>query len=218
MAEEVTITRITGKPSRSTHLMIVLKNGYSWPDLVLARLQANNYTDVAVNNQAAGGNCVLKDCLGPALVSRYQRDAITQPGVKWVMVFEGVNDIGGGATSPQTQQQIGDNLIKAFTQIASDAKKAGLITIGATITPFGAPSPAQQQYSDRNREATRQRMNKWIKESKTFDHVIDFSAMVESKSTPGQLESRFHGGDYLHPNAAGYKAMSDGFPLEIFKS
>lgn len=134
------------------------------------------------------------------------------------MIFEGVNDIGGGATSTQTQQQIGDQLIKAFTQIAADSKKAGFITIGATITPFGAPSPAQQGYSDRNREVTRQRVNKWIKESGTFDHVVDFSAMVESKSTPGQLDSKFHGGDYLHPNAVGYKTMADGFPLEIFKA
>jgi lysophospholipase L1-like esterase len=90
---------------------------------------------------------VLTGGLGPPLLSRYQRDAITQPGAKWVMIFEGVNDIGGAGTSTSTQTTIGDNLIKAFTQITSDAKKAGLITIGATITPFGAPSPSQQAYS-----------------------------------------------------------------------
>ncbi|KAF2751666.1 hypothetical protein M011DRAFT_434607 [Sporormia fimetaria CBS 119925] len=189
-----------------------------WPDLVLARLQSSNITNVAIGNQAAGGNCVLRDCLGPALISRYQRDALTQPGVKYVMIFEGVNDIGGGAISPQTQQQIGDALIKAYTQITSDAKKLGLVTIGGTITPFGAPSPSQQAYSDKNREATRVRVNKWIRESGSFNHVVDFSAMVESKSTPGQLESRYHGGDYLHPNGVGYKAMANGFPLEIFQA
>jgi lysophospholipase L1-like esterase len=189
-----------------------------WPDLVLARLQSSNHTNVAVCNQAAGGNRVLRDGLGPSLISRYQRDAITQPGVKWVMVFEGVNDIGNEATSTQAQTAVGDALIRAFTQIAADAKKAGLVTIGATITPFGAPSPAQQGYSDKNREATRQRVNKWIKESGTFDHVVDFGAMVESKTSPGQLDSKLHGGDYLHPNAAGYKTMSDGFPLNIFSA
>jgi lysophospholipase L1-like esterase len=134
------------------------------------------------------------------------------------MIYEGVNDIGNAATSTQAQTAVGDDLIKAFTQIVSDAKKAGLITIGGTITPFGAPSPAQQGYSDPNREATRKRVNTWIKTSGTFDHVVDFSAMVESKTSPGQLDSKYHGGDYLHPNAAGYKAMSDGFPLEIFES
>jgi lysophospholipase L1-like esterase len=218
MAEEVTITRTIGKSVHSICLLTTTQSRYSWPDLVLARLQANNYTNVAVCNQAAGGNRVLKEGLGPSLISRYQRDAINQPGVKWVMVYEGVNDIGNEPTSTQSQTAVGDALIKAFTQIVSDAKRAGLVTIGGTITPFGAPSPSQQGYSDKNREATRQRVNKWILESKTFDHVVDFSAMVESKSSPGQLDSKFHGGDYLHPNAAGYKTMSDGFPLEIFKS
>lgn len=134
------------------------------------------------------------------------------------MIFEGVNDIGNEATSTSAQTAVGDALIKAFTQIVSDSKKAGLITIGATITPFSAPSASQQSYSDKNREATRQRVNKWILESKTFDHVVDFSAIVESKTNPGQLDSKYNGGDYLHPNAAGYKAIADGFPLDIFNA
>lgn len=185
---------------------------------MLARLQSSSQTNIAVNNQAAGGNRVLKDGLGPSLISRYQRDAITQPGAKWVMIFEGVNDIGNEAATSSAQTAVGDSLVQAFTQIASDAKKAGLITIGATITPFSAPSASQQPYSDKTREATRQKVNNWIKTSGTFDHVVDFSAMVESKTSPGQLDSQYNGGDYLHPNGAGYKAMADGFPIEIFKS
>lgn len=185
---------------------------------MLARLQSENYTNVAVCNQAAGGNRVLKEGLGPSLVSRYKRDALEQPGVKWVMIFEGVNDIGNEATSTQAQTAVGDQLISAFKQIVTDAKAAGLKTIGATIMPFGAPSPSQQAYSDKNREATRQRVNKWIMESGTFDHTVDFAAIVESKTTPGQLDQKYNGGDYLHPNGAGYKAVADGFPLEIFKT
>jgi lysophospholipase L1-like esterase len=79
----------------------------------------------------------LSGGLGPTLLTRYKRDAIDQPGVKWVMIFEGVNDIGGGANSAGTQTSIGDRLIQAFTQIATDAKKAGYTTIGGTITPLG---------------------------------------------------------------------------------
>ena len=131
-----------------------------WPDLVLARLQSSNHSNIAVCNQAAGGNTVLSGGLGPTLLSRYNRDAITQPGAKYVMIFEGVNDIGSAADSAGTQSSIGDNLIKAFTQIAGDAKKAGLITIGATITPFCAPSASQQSYTGKNREAARQKVNK----------------------------------------------------------
>ncbi|KAF2476324.1 SGNH hydrolase [Lindgomyces ingoldianus] len=188
-----------------------------WPDLVLARLQSSNYTNIAVCNQAAGGNRVLKEGLGPSLVSRYQRDAITQPGVKFVMIFEGVNDIGNEATSSSSQSAVGDALIKAFQQIISDSKKAGLTTIGATITPFSAPSASQQSYSSPEREKTRQRVNKWILTPGNFDHVVDFGAVVESKSSPGQLDSKYNGGDYLHPNAAGYRAMADAFPIEVFK-
>jgi len=133
------------------------------------------------------------------------------------MIFEGVNDIGTEATSTQAQKAVGDALIKAFTQIAADAKKAGLITIGATITPFSAPSPSQQAYSDPNREATRQRVNQWILTSKTFDYVVDFGKTVASTTTPSQLDSKYNGGDYLHPNVAGFKAMADAVPLGIFK-
>ena len=188
-----------------------------WPDLLLARLHSQNITNVAIGNQAAGGNRVLRDGLGPSLITRYQRDAITQPGTKWVLIFEGVNDIGTEATSTQAQQVVGDDIIKAFKQIAADCKKAGLITIGATITPFGAPSPSQQAYSDPNREKTRQRVNNWIMTSGTFDHVVDFGKTVASASTPNQLDTKYNGGDYLHPNVAGFKAMADAVPLDVFK-
>lgn len=193
-------------------------NYFSWPDLLLAKFLANNITNVAIGNQAAGGNRVLRDGLGPSLISRYQRDAITQPGTKYVLIFEGVNDIGNEATSNQAQTAVGDALIKAFTQIAADAKKAGLITIGATITPFGAPSPSQQAYSDPNREKTRQKVNNWILTSGTFDHVVDFGKTVASASQPNQLDTKYNGGDYLHPNVAGFKAMADAVPLDVFKT
>ncbi len=94
-------------------------------------MMKNNITNIGVNNQAAGGNAVLSGGLGPYLLSRYKRDAITQNGVKYVMIFEGVNDIGSGGGN------VGDQLISAFKQIVADCKKAGYITIGATITPFG---------------------------------------------------------------------------------
>jgi lysophospholipase L1-like esterase len=187
-----------------------------WPDLLLAKFQTSNITNIGIGNQAAGGNRVLADGLGPSLISRYTRDAITQPGTKWVMVFEGVNDIGSAGTSSQVQQQIGDQLIRAFTQIAGDAKKAGLITIGATITPF---SGSGQSYSDPTREKTRQRVNQWIQTSGTFDHVVDFAKVVANPNTPSQLDSKYDGsGDHLHPNVAGYRAMADTVPLDIFKA
>ncbi|CAO2657206.1 Nn.00g033320.m01.CDS01 [Neocucurbitaria sp. VM-36] len=184
-----------------------------WPDLVLARLQKENYTNVAVCNQAAGGNTVLSGGLGPTLLTRYKRDAIDQPGVKWVMIFEGVNDIGGGANSASTQTSIGDQLIKAFTQIVADAKKAGYVTIGGTITPFGGNS-----YQGAEREKTRKRVNKWILESKTFDFTVDLAGTLANKNNPEQLDTKYNGGDGLHPNVAGYQAVADAFPIDIFRA
>ncbi|KAH8710208.1 SGNH hydrolase-type esterase domain-containing protein [Phaeosphaeriaceae sp. PMI808] len=167
-----------------------------WPDLLLNRLHTKNHTNLAINNQAAGGNT---------------RDAIEQPGVKYVMIFEGVNDIGGGANSAGTQTTIGDNLIKAYTQIVGDAKKAGYTTIGGTIMPFAGNS-----YAGTEREKARKRVNKWIMESKVFDHSVDLAGLVASKSNPESLDTRYNGGDGLHPNVAGYQAVADGFPIEIF--
>jgi lysophospholipase L1-like esterase len=176
-----------------------------WPDLVLARLQSSNHTNVAVNNQAAGGNCVLSQCLGPSVVSRYKRDALDQPGIKYLMLFEGVNDIGN------SNANVAQQLISAFKTIISDAKKAGLVTIGGTITPFGGSS-----YAGAAKEEARKTVNAWIKTKGNFDHVVDFAAAVESKSDPAKLDSKYNGGDSLHPNVAGYQAMADAFPLDIF--
>jgi lysophospholipase L1-like esterase len=180
-------------------------------------MQKNGLTQIGVDNQAAGGNRVLQYGLGPSLVSRYQRDAIQQQGVKYVMIFEGVNDIGEAGTDQNSQTQIGDQLISAFTQIANDCRKAGLAIFAATITPFSAPGGSSQQaYSDPAREKTRQRINAWFTSSGLFDAVIDFSKVVADSNTPSQLASTYNSGDYLHPNVAGYQAIANAFPLDIF--
>ncbi|KFY43179.1 hypothetical protein V494_02071 [Pseudogymnoascus sp. VKM F-4513 (FW-928)] len=184
-----------------------------WPDLLLARMQTNQLSEVGVNNQAAGGNRVLQDGLGPSLISRYKRDAIEQEGVKYIIIFEGVNDIGTASTDQNTQTQLGDNLISAFTQIANDAHAAGILIFAATITPF---SGTGQSYSDPTREATRQRVNAWFTSSGLFDAVVDFDAIIRDPATPSQLASEYNSGDYLHPNVAGYQAIADAFPLDIF--
>lgn len=93
-------------------------------------------------------------------MQRYQRDALQQPGIKYLMIFEGVNDIGGGAANSGTQTQIGNSLISAFTTILKEAKAANLTTIMGTITPFGGSG---QSYSSPVREQTRQKVNTWIK-------------------------------------------------------
>ena len=186
-----------------------------WPDLLLARMQkAGNLSLVGVNNQAAGGNAVLQGGLGPTLLTRYERDALKVAGVKWVMVFEGVNDIGGGGTDAGSQNGIGSRLQQAFQKIASDCKAAGIKTIGGTITPFGGNG---QSYSNPTREQTRVKVNDWILKSGTFDATVDFGALIGDPSTKSQLARQYDGGDHLHPNVAGYQAMANGFPLDFFE-
>ncbi|KAL1951020.1 hypothetical protein VTO73DRAFT_169 [Trametes versicolor] len=193
-----------------------------WPDLLFARVHSSN--DVALNtlafaNQAAGGNRILADGLGPNALGRFDRDVLSQPGVKYVVVFEGVNDIGVAAPTQAAQQAIGDAVIGALRQFIVRAHAAGLPIFGATITPFSAPGfdASVQAYSSPVREATRQRVNSWIRTGGEFDGLIDFDAVVRNASAPSQLRGDFNSGDFLHPNVAGYTAMANAFPIELFK-
>ncbi|KAJ7185700.1 extracellular GDSL-like lipase/acylhydrolase [Mycena filopes] len=190
-----------------------------WPDLLLARMQKNPATSViSVNNQAAGGNRILADSLGPNALGRIDRDVLAQTGVKYAMIFEGVNDIGVEVATPAAQQVIGDRVIAALQQIATRVHAAGIPLFAATITPFNAPANVTiQPYSSPVREVTRQRVNTFIRTSGTFDAVIDFDKIVADPAIPSQLSPQFDSGDFLHPNVAGYTAMAAAFPLELFE-
>lgn len=167
-------------------------------------MQKNGLGNIGIGNQAAGGNAVLSGGLGPYLLSRYKRDALEQQGVKYVMIFEGVNDIGSSGGN------VANQLISAYKQIIADCKKAGFITIGATITPFGGNS-----YSGGSHEQARQTVNQWIMAAGNFDHAVDFSAIIGQGAN---LKSSLDSGDHLHPSVAGYQAIADNFPLNIFTS
>ncbi|KAI0425715.1 SGNH hydrolase-type esterase domain-containing protein [Xylaria sp. FL1042] len=187
-----------------------------WPDLLLARMQKENVTNIAVVNQAAGGNAVLTGGLGPPLLQRYKRDLLATAGVKYGLIFEGVNDIGGASADSGTQSRIGSSLDSAFKTIATDAKAAGITMFGATITPFGGSG---QAYSSPVRDSARQAVNKWILDGGdgSFAASVDFAKFLANPSTPANLAAQYDSGDHLHPNPAGYQAIADQFPLTIFK-
>ncbi|KAI8981331.1 extracellular GDSL-like lipase/acylhydrolase [Trametes punicea] len=193
-----------------------------WPDLLWNRVHASK--DPALNtlafaNQAAGGNRILADGLGPNALGRFDRDVLSQPGVRYVVIFEGVNDIGVADATTEAQQAIGDAVIAAYKQFIVRAHAAGLPIFAATITPFSEPgfNNTIQPYSSPIREATRQRVNKFIRTSGAFDGVIDFDAVVRNATAPSQLADPFNSGDFLHPNVAGYTAMAQAFPIDLFK-
>jgi lysophospholipase L1-like esterase len=190
-----------------------------WPDLLFRRLQKSTSTKhISFGNLAAGGNRILADGLGPNAFGRIDRDVLAHPGVKYAMVFEGVNDIGTANTSQSAQDVVYNGLVAAYQQIVTLIHAHGIPVFGATITPFSAPSNfTGQPYSDPLREETRQRVNKFIRESGTFDEVVDFDKLLADPKIPSQLNPLYNGGDYLHPSVAGYQYLADQFPVKIFQ-
>jgi lysophospholipase L1-like esterase len=183
-----------------------------WPDMLSRRLRATPaIRQVAVLNLGTGGNCVLRACLGPAGVGRYQRDILDQAGVRWVIVLEGVNDIGG-ARGAAASDSVARALIAAYQQMVEEAHARGLRIYGATILPFGGNG-----YSSPEHEAARTTVNQWIRTRGVFDAVIDFDTVLRDPGDPTRLRPEADTGDHLHPNALGYRLMGEAVPLTLFR-
>ena len=189
-----------------------------WTDVLAARLQAQRKTrDIGVSNQGIGGNHLLTDGLGPNVLARFDRDVLAPAGARWVIVFEGVNDLGGlartGEVPAEQHAALVERVIAAYGQIIERAHENGLRVYGATITPYTGsdyyhPGPLS--------EADRVAVNEWIRAEGHFDAVIDFDAVVRDPAHPERLLPAFDCGDHLHPSPAGYKAMGDAVPLGLF--
>jgi lysophospholipase L1-like esterase len=186
-----------------------------WPDQLLDRLQTNPRTaDVAILNQAAGGNRVLNDGLGPNALARFDRDVLATSGVEWLLVFEGINDIGTAAATPEAQQQVAADLIAAYEQFVVRAHAQGIEVYGATLLPFGGNTGYDDPAG--TRESARQTINQWIRTSREFDAVIDFDKVVRDPAAPRNLLPAYDTGDHLHLNPTGYRAMADAVPARLF--
>jgi lysophospholipase L1-like esterase len=178
-----------------------------WPDDLSRRLQANATTrGVAMLNEGIGGNAVLSGGLGPTAEQRFQRDVLGQSGARWLIVLEGVNDIGG-ATAPT----VATNLIAAFGQFVDMAHAQRMRAYGVPILPFGGSS-----YDSAGHQTARQTVNDWIRTSGRFDAVIDVEPMVRDPANPVNLLPAYDSGDHLHLSAAGYQAMANAINLALF--
>ena len=183
-----------------------------WPDELARRLQAEPSTRrVAVLNAGIGGNCVLRACLGPSALARLDRDVLQAPGVRWLIVLEGVNDIGQAKDAAQADS-IANGLIAAYREIVDRAHARGIEVYGATILPFGGSF-----YDAPFRQAARTTVNGWIRSSRTFDAVIDLDAAMRDPERPAHLAPAGDGGDHLHPNEAGYRTMAAAVDLSLFR-
>jgi lysophospholipase L1-like esterase len=180
-----------------------------WPDNLAERLASNAPTaGVSVLNMGIGGNGIFAG-LGPAAVKRFERDVLNQAEARWVIVFEGVNDIGSAST--RSSSTVATNSISAYQQFVVKAHGRNMRAYCATITPFGG-----NRYFTTAHEAARQTINAWIRTNSQFDAVIDFDAAVRDPITRTNLLPAFDTGDGLHLNPAGYRAMANAIDLGLF--
>jgi lysophospholipase L1-like esterase len=186
-----------------------------WPDDLARRLQsAGGTAAVAVVNHGIGGNRLLRDGLGPNALARLDRDVLAQPGVRWLIVLEGINDIGTGAAARAKGEPAAtaEDIIAAYEQIVVRAHAHDIRVYGATILPFEGAAG----YFTPEGEADRQEVNRWIRTSGRFDGVIDLDAVTRDPERPSRLSPSVDGGDHLHPSAAGYRVMADAVDLRLF--
>ena len=182
-----------------------------WPDNLAGRLSRAVATrNVAVSNAGIGGNTVLRGGLGPTAQSRFDRDILGQRGVRWVIISEGVNDIGG-ARDADSAAAVGTQLLQSYQSLIERAHARGVRAYGATMLPFGG-----SQYGSAEHERARVAVNTWVREGGAFDAVIDFDAVMRDPAAPDALRREFDSGDHLHPNEAGYAAMAEGIELRLF--
>ncbi len=188
-----------------------------WPDVVAQRLQSSG-KPLAVINLGIGGNRLLLDGLGPNVLARLDRDVIAQPGVKYMIVLEGVNDLGmlthDGPVDAAGHQMKVANMIAGYQQVIDRAHAHGIKIYGATVMPF---TGFDFYHPDATNEADRQAVNAWIRTPGHFDAVIDFDAAVRDPAAPDHLKPEYDSGDHIHPSAAGYAVMGAAVPLDLFK-
>lgn len=181
-----------------------------WPDNLAQRLQANaTKKNIAVLNQGVGGNCVLRGGLGSPALDRFERDVLGQNGVRWLIILEGVNDIGGSRGT--NTALVASELIAAYVQMIVRAHAQNIRVFGGTILPFDGSS-----YFSPEHEAARQTVNDWIRTSGKFDAVIDFDTAMRDPQNPSRLAPAADGGDHLHPGVRGYEMMAEAINLKLF--
>ena len=189
-----------------------------WTDGLATRLRAAGMVDVGVVNAGIGGGRMLRDGLGPNLVSRFERDVLARPGVSHAIVMIGVNDFGvqhrNKEDSPAERTRLVADLEQAYRQLVARAHLQGVCVLGATITPYGGSGYYQPGPEN---EADRLAYNQWIRTAGVVDGVVDFDAALRDPARPDHLLKSLDN-DGLHPSPAGYQAMADAVPLAQLKT
>jgi lysophospholipase L1-like esterase len=181
-----------------------------WPDHLAERLRPRRGGGkIAVLNAGISGNRVIHDIVGTNASARLDRDVLVQSGARYLIVLEGINDIGFPGTASA------EEIIAGHHQIIDRAHAMGLKVYGGTLTPFQAFLPGL--YYTPDGEVMRQAVNRWIRTSKAYDAVIDFDKALRDPGNPTTIRPAYDSGDNLHPNDAGYRAMAEAIDLSLFK-
>jgi len=190
-----------------------------WTDVLARRLQANRKTrGIGILNHGIGGNHLLTDGLGPNVLARFDRDVLAQTGVRWVILLEGVNDLGGLtrlSDPPAAEHEaLVLRMIAAYEQIVARAHAAHIQVMGGTILPY---TDSGYYHPPASNEADRQAINRWIRTAGHFDAVVDFDKALADPARPDHLAAAYDCGDHLHPSPAGYRVMAELIPLSLFE-
>jgi lysophospholipase L1-like esterase len=185
-----------------------------WPDVLAKRLCTNKRTaNLSVLNEAIAGNRILHNRSGQSALARFNRDVLSQPNVRYLIILEGINDIQrttapDGADDPVTVAQV----TQAYAQMIDRAHAHRLKVIGATLTPYGGA-----RYHSPAGEEMRRAINQWIRTSGKFDAVIDFDKTFQDPANPTAMRPEAGSEDHLHPGDPGYRLMGNSIDLDIFK-
>jgi lysophospholipase L1-like esterase len=184
-----------------------------WPNDLAERLDARAGPALSVVDEGIGGNRVLAGSrvYGVSAEARFARDALDQPGVRDIILLEGINDIGFSARPVNPDEVItAARIIAGYERLIAEAHARHIRIFGATLLPFRGAG-----YYTRAGEATREAVNGWIRTSGAFDGIIDFDKVMRDPADPLRLNPVYDSGDHLHPDDAGYLAMADAANLEM---
>jgi len=193
-----------------------------WSDVLAKRLLSDRSRNVSVLNEALTGDRILHPApdgisiFGPAALARFDRDVLGQAGVKYLIVFLGLNDIAQpGVVAPPSEDVSAEDVIAGLQQFIERAHEKGVLAYGCTLTPFEDSLIAPGFYTP-EKEAKREKINRWIRTSGAYDAVIDFDKVVRDPTHPARILPAFDSGDHTHPNDAGYKTMGQAIDLSLF--
>lgn len=174
-----------------------------WPDVMSEMLQLKHkITNQGVLNLGIGNNRVtVPGGFGALAKERFDRDILMQSGVKKVVIFEGVNDIGAARNG--SSETVARQIIESIQGMVKKAKARKMKVYLGTITPFKGAG-----YYTHFHEAARLYVNDWIRsQAKNVDGILDFAKLLQDPNDDRRMKREYASNDWLHPNPTGYKAM-----------